>query len=68
MGELGAYIFPRGLAPPRPIATAAKPYCHSSRDHSQDMRRAQEAGVRNNWKQKAGVRYVALAHAALHQR
>jgi hypothetical protein len=31
---LDAYIFPQALALSRPIATAAKPYCHSPRDHS----------------------------------
>ena len=34
LGELDAYIFPRALALPRPIATAAKPYCHSPLDYN----------------------------------
>jgi hypothetical protein len=38
------------------------------RPHRQDMRRAQEAVFVTTGSKKRAFRYVALAHAALHQR
>jgi hypothetical protein len=32
-GGASIYVFPRVLALPRPLATTAKPNCHTSRDH-----------------------------------
>src|SRR5271155_1060453 len=34
MGGASIYVFPRVLALPRPIATSAKPNCHTLRDHT----------------------------------
>jgi hypothetical protein len=39
MGGSSFYVFPRVLALPRPIATTAKPNCHTLRDHSGSMSR-----------------------------